>query len=81
MRNKLRIALAAIQRHQIERPIRVMWMDLQPLGTKGRAKKMRYQFSAIVSSLKDKGYILHDDALHIAKEYGRLSDIIHGRFA
>jgi hypothetical protein len=77
----LRIAYAGVMRHRLEAPIRTMWADMIQPGAPKRAKLMKFQFGSIVNHLKSKGYIEADDARAILREYGRLSEILHGRLS
>lgn len=74
----LKVARAAILRHRLEAPIRAMWVDQVPPGTKKRARKLKMPFSMILDNLKKSGYIQIEDARVIIKEYNRLSNILHG---
>ena len=73
-----RIAWAAIQRHRIEEPIRIMWEDYMAKRP-GKGKKLRARgFSAIVDTLASKGFIDQQDAKYINREYARYSNTLHG---
>ncbi len=76
---KLVIAMAAIKRHNLEAPIRGMWLDLHPLGMKKRKHRLSLPFPVIVDNLESMGYIHPDDSDLIKEEYTRLSRILHGR--